>query len=297
MKNQKEGIVIVALVCVIFVAIVLGFYYLKDKKAKPTEKETNPSNDTTAIIKNKNDYEGKIGDYSYTINSNCANYDDLEKLGYNIAYMKMPNSPEIFTISSGLYYITTVKQITIKDGNLEIIVDKASTDDAGTFKNGIFTTCIEIYENKTTPKFKSVVIKNSEEIYSNYNDDKDEEQTIEGTNITYKVLDNCDTKDLDLKRQGYYVDTENRPDAPYVYTIVAGQKPNGCSDIALKSISYKDNYLNIYVEEPKNRDGAICSDVITYPYLCIEVNNIGDHNVVISEQIEEDSLIEYKLIK
>ncbi len=207
----------------------------------------------------------------------------------------MIDSPQIISISSGIKYKTKIKKITIKDNNLEITVDSTKVND-----NDIQSACIKIYNNKKTPNFSNLDIKNNNSVFnaitSQDNSGIEKSGIISGTNISYNISKNCSVNDLDLSNKGYYKIKHNDEDK-LDYIISLGSYHGGCHGFGVDSIGYDSKNNNITLTVSDYIPPILCSDPLadkSYKlniYLCIELYNIKDHNTSINN-IDIDNALE-----
>ena len=284
MKSVEKPLIIFLLTIAI-ITIAGGSYYKIKKNSKEIEKE----DVTKVVIKSKEDYQGQIGAYTYEIRDNCSSAAVYREVGYNIGYLKMLDSPAVVTISSGEFYLTRIKEISIIDDNLTILVDSTLIDSLG-----ISATCVELYKNNTTPYFENVTIKNDDREYEEFDSRTlsysiGSKGTVSNSNVKYSILKDCGSyTKRDLTNRGYYIDTVNDVNPPYWYLITVGKKPNGCYGMKVDNIRANSNNINITISTTEADPYQACSQAIVYPYLCVKLENQGNKNVIIEERIDDD---------
>ena len=248
--------------------------------------------------------EGKIGDYEFEISQDCktnlfdATY-DLTNSGYYKVSFKEFDSPQYYIITSGSFKESQITKLSLL--NSEFIIDVREISIDNSFTN---PTCIKITKNGGSPNITGITIKNQNgNIYDELNNQGNtlysvgDEGVIIGTKIKYKISKNCQFKEKDLSIKGYYLETFNQPNSPYYYLISAGENPNGCYGISVDNILYDKGNLTINVQFTSPSVDDTCTDALVYPHICVEINDIGDHNVTINNIIADDILEQLQLLK
>ncbi len=75
-------------------------------------------------------------------------------------------------------------------------------------------------------------------------------------------------KYLDVTKRGYYIDTLNHPDAPYLYIICMGEKNSGGYSLKVKEVNVNDEKIEIIVEEIGPMGDVTLA--FTYPTIIVE---------------------------
>ena len=99
-------------------------------------------------------------------------------------------------------------------------------------------------------------------------DKNDKTKLVE--NKDYFVRGKFEGKYLDITKRGYYVDTLDRPNAPYLYIICMGEKRTGGYGLEIKEVKKIDEKVEIIVEEIEPSNGVMVSMVLTYPTIIVE---------------------------
>ena len=99
---------------------------------------------------------------------------------------------------------------------------------------------------------------------------------------------------LDLSERGYYIDTLNEPDAPYLYIICMGRKYTGGYSLKIKEVYKIGDKTEVIVNENIPPEESIVTQVITYPTIVIEFPK-AQENIVIknTEGVEFPQLSDY----
>ena len=85
---------------------------------------------------------------------------------------------------------------------------------------------------------------------------------------------------LDVTKRGYYIDTLNQPDAPYLYIICMGEKNTGGYSLKVKEVNINDGKTEIMVEEIVPRDDEIVSMAFTYPTVIVEFSKYQENIII-----------------
>lgn len=107
-------------------------------------------------------------------------------------------------------------------------------------------------------------------IFTGCNKEVEEEKTKLVENTDYFLRGEFTGQYLNLAKKGYYIETENRPDAPYTYIICMGEKNTGGYDLKIKEVNKVNNKTEIIVEEISPDSNDFVSMAFTYPTTVIE---------------------------
>ena len=97
-----------------------------------------------------------------------------------------------------------------------------------------------------------------------------EEVFIISSNTNEKILFTIDNSmnsyNSKYSKRGFYVDTENRPNAPWYYTIAMGMQVTGGYGIDVEDVRIdNNNNVEIIVRETVPEPGSIVTQALTYP--------------------------------
>ena len=106
----------------------------------------------------------------------------------------------------------------------------------------------------------------------------DKTKLIEGTD--YNVKGEFTGKYLDISMRGYYIDTLNQPNAPYLYIICMGQKNTGGYSLKVKEVNSIDGKTEIIVEEIIPDKGDMVTMAITNPTIIVEFSKYQENIII-----------------
>lgn len=115
-----------------------------------------------------------------------------------------------------------------------------------------------------------VAMRMSNEKSQDFKKERSEIQTSEhlgkkGNKITYKINNKSSNSSRCLER-GYYIDTLNRPNAPYFYIISMGQQNTGGFSIKITDVKIdENNNVNVTVKEKEPKQGEVITTAFTCP--------------------------------
>ena len=98
--------------------------------------------------------------------------------------------------------------------------------------------------------------------------------------IDYQVRGEIKGKYLDVTKRGYYIDTLNQPDAPYLYIICMGEKNTGGYSLKVKEVNIDDEKTEIIVQEIVPRDDETVTMAITYPTIVVEFSKYQENIII-----------------
>lgn len=102
----------------------------------------------------------------------------------------------------------------------------------------------------------------------NKNNKNNKTKLTEGTD--FYIRGEFTGKDLDVSKRGYYIDTLNQPNAPYLYTICMGEKNTGGYSLKVKEVNVNDEKTEIIVEEIVPGKDEMVAMAVTYPTIVVE---------------------------
>ena len=100
----------------------------------------------------------------------------------------------------------------------------------------------------------------------------------EGTD--YNVKGEFTGNYLDISKRGYYVDTLNQPDAPYLYIICMGEKNTGGYDLKVKEVRKSGEKVEVIVEEITPAEGDIVTMAFTSPTVTVEFPKYQENIII-----------------
>lgn len=120
------------------------------------------------------------------------------------------------------------------------------------------------------------------------------EGTVEDVKYEITKHNNSDaTLREKYSKRGYWLDTENRPGAPYYINICSGQKGSGGCDIDVVDIKIdKENNIEMIVREKAPGVGEVAASVITYPNVVVTVHT--SPNTIVVKTMEGEEFAEIK---
>ncbi len=98
--------------------------------------------------------------------------------------------------------------------------------------------------------------------------------------VDYNVNGEFTAKYLDISKRGYYVDTLNQSNAPYLYIICMGQKNTGGYSLKVKEVNTIDKKTEIIVEEIIPNEGDTVTMEITNPNIIVEFSKYQENIVI-----------------
>lgn len=102
------------------------------------------------------------------------------------------------------------------------------------------------------------------------------------SNIKYKIHNNFSQGRYDYSKRGYYIDTENRPNAPWFYIITMGTKNSGGYSIEIVDLEIdKDKNVKVTVKE-NTLDDETVTMALTYPAVCLELSEYANSIEIIN---------------
>ena len=107
----------------------------------------------------------------------------------------------------------------------------------------------------------------------------DKTKLIEGTD--YNVKGEFTGKYLDISKRGYYIDTLNQPNAPYLYIICMGKKNTGGYSLKVKEVNSIDGKTEIIVEEIIPDKGDMVTMAITNPTIIVEFSKYQENIITL----------------
>jgi len=113
------------------------------------------------------------------------------------------------------------------------------------------------------------------------NEKKYERFKTEGTisNVTYKIHDNYNN--YHFSRRGYYIDSEDKLNAPYYYIITMGERRTGGYSIFITDLKIdENNNVEVIVHETAPKPNDITTQAFTYPACCLELNTYPNNIVI-----------------
>ena len=106
-------------------------------------------------------------------------------------------------------------------------------------------------------------------------------------NEDYFVRGEFTGKYLDLTKRGYYIDSYNQPNAPYLYIICMGVKNTGGYHLKIKKVQRDGEKTEILVEEIEPDKDSIVTTALTYPTIIVEFPEYVE-NIVIKNTVGEE---------
>ena len=88
--------------------------------------------------------------------------------------------------------------------------------------------------------------------------------------VDYNVIGEFTGKYLDISKRGYYIDTLNQPDAPYLYIICMGERTTGGYSLKIKEVDVIDEKVEVIVEEITPAKGENVTMAITRPTIIVD---------------------------
>lgn len=101
---------------------------------------------------------------------------------------------------------------------------------------------------------------------------------VEGTD--FYVRGEFTGKYLDITKRGYYIETLNQPDAPYLYIVCMGEKNTGGYNLKVKEVNIIDGKTEIMVEEIAPREDEMVSMAFTYPTVIVEFPKYQENIII-----------------
>lgn len=96
------------------------------------------------------------------------------------------------------------------------------------------------------------------------------ENNING--IKFNIVNNEFSGDMKKEERGFYIDSLNQPNSPYYIYITAGERRTGGYSLSVKDIEIdNDKTLRFIIEESKPEADQMVTMALTYPTLCIEM--------------------------
>lgn len=92
---------------------------------------------------------------------------------------------------------------------------------------------------------------------------------------------------LDITQRGYYIDTLNQPNAPYLYIICMGEKNTGGYSLIVKEVNKVNENTEIIVEEIAPAKDATVTLAITRPTIIVEFPKYQENIVIKNTKGEE----------
>ena len=113
---------------------------------------------------------------------------------------------------------------------------------------------------------------------------------VEG--VDYNINGEFTGQYLDITKRGYYIDSLNQPDAPYLYIICMGEKNTGGYSIKVKEINRIDEKTEIIVEETAPGKNDIVTMAFTYPTVIVEFPDYQEDIVIKNTENEVFDLLQ-----
>lgn len=98
--------------------------------------------------------------------------------------------------------------------------------------------------------------------------------------LDYEILGEFTGQYLDLTKRGYYIETQNQINAPYMYIICMGEKSTGGYSLNIKEVNKNDTQTEIIVEEIEPAPGAIVTMAFTYPNVIVEFPEYQENIII-----------------
>lgn len=99
------------------------------------------------------------------------------------------------------------------------------------------------------------------------------------TKITYSIDNKMYDYNSDYSKRGVYADTENRPNAPWYYTIAMGQRNTGGFSIEIEKVNIDENE-NVEIIVKEYTPDGIVTMALTYPTCKLTLNKEPNSIVV-----------------
>lgn len=106
-------------------------------------------------------------------------------------------------------------------------------------------------------------------------------------NTDYFIKGEFNGQYLDITKRGYYIDTLNQPNAPYLYIICMGEKSTGGYSLKVKEVNKVDDKTEIIVEEIVPDKDAIVTMAHTSPIIIVEFPKYQENIVIKNTKGEE----------
>ena len=106
-------------------------------------------------------------------------------------------------------------------------------------------------------------------------------------NTDYFIKGEFNGQYLDITKRGYYIDTLNQPNAPYLYIICMGEKSTGGYSLKVKEVNKVDDKTEIIVEEIVPDKDAIVTMAHTSPIIIVEFPKYQENIVIKNKKGEE----------
>lgn len=87
-------------------------------------------------------------------------------------------------------------------------------------------------------------------------------------------------KYLDVSKRGYYIDTLNQPDAPYLYVICMGEKNTGGYSLKVKEVNMNGEKTEIIIKEIVPGGSDIVTMAFTYPTVIVEFPKYQENIII-----------------
>ena len=101
---------------------------------------------------------------------------------------------------------------------------------------------------------------------------------VEGTD--YNIVGEFTGKYLDITKRGYYIDTFNQSDAPYLYIICMGEQTTGGYSLKVKEVNKVADKTEIIVEEISPGKDDIVTMAITHPTVIVEFPKYQENIII-----------------
>ena len=98
--------------------------------------------------------------------------------------------------------------------------------------------------------------------------------------VDYNINGEFTGQYLDISKRGYYIDTLNQPDAPYLYIICMGEKSTGGYSLRIKEVNEMDEQIEIIVEEITPDKGDIVTMAFTSPTIIVEFSKYQENIII-----------------
>ena len=106
-------------------------------------------------------------------------------------------------------------------------------------------------------------------------------------NTDYFIKGEFNGQYLDITKRGYYIDTLNQPNAPYLYIIWMGEKSTGGYSFKVKEVNKVDDKTEIIVEEIVPDKDAIVTMAHTSQIIIVEFPKYQENIVIKNTKGEE----------
>ena len=106
-------------------------------------------------------------------------------------------------------------------------------------------------------------------------------------NTDYFLRGEFEGKYLDITKRGYYIDSFDYPNAPYLYIICMGEKSTGGYSLKIKEVNKIDEKIEIIVEEIIPTKDETVTTALTYPTIIVEFPKYQENITIKNTKGEE----------